>query len=203
MEFVLGVGWIGSHQATLCFGSPHCHLLLFPIFPCCKYKPLLFQSLVVKPDQLIKRRGKLGLVGVNLTLDGVKSWLKPRLGQEATVSLGVGSGWMCCGNRSKCGRLQISTVGHPPSWSDCSLGKAGARQSCLRQQGPLGARSQLPYQGTARCAVQVTPVQLESQVEMVCFFNNSRGDGTLRTILGTPFFLVSRKGKVACHDLRI
>lgn len=53
---------------------------------------LLFQSLVVKPDQLIKRRGKLGLVGVNLTLDGVKSWLKPRLGQEATVSLGVGLG---------------------------------------------------------------------------------------------------------------
>ncbi|KAM7045341.1 LOW QUALITY PROTEIN: ATP-citrate synthase-like [Molossus nigricans] len=47
---------------------------------------LLSQSLVVKPDQLIKRRGKLGLVGVNLTLDGVKSWLKPRLGQEATVA---------------------------------------------------------------------------------------------------------------------
>ncbi|XP_036123915.1 ATP-citrate synthase isoform X4 [Molossus molossus] len=46
---------------------------------------LLSQSLVVKPDQLIKRRGKLGLVGVNLTLDGVKSWLKSRLGQEATV----------------------------------------------------------------------------------------------------------------------
>lgn len=46
---------------------------------------LLSESLVVKPDQLIKRRGKLGLVGVNLTLDGVKSWLKPRLGQEATV----------------------------------------------------------------------------------------------------------------------
>uniref|UniRef100_A0A8C0NTN6 ATP-citrate synthase n=1 Tax=Canis lupus familiaris TaxID=9615 RepID=A0A8C0NTN6_CANLF len=43
------------------------------------------ESLVVKPDQLIKRRGKLGLVGVNLTLEGVKSWLKPRLGQEATV----------------------------------------------------------------------------------------------------------------------
>nr|KAF6308697.1 ATP citrate lyase [Pipistrellus kuhlii] len=45
---------------------------------------LLTQNLVVKPDQLIKRRGKLGLVGVNLTLDGVKSWLKLRLGQETT-----------------------------------------------------------------------------------------------------------------------
>lgn len=52
-------------------------------------QPLSLQSLVVKPDQLIKRRGKLGLVGVNLSLDGVKSWLKPRLGHEATVSLGV------------------------------------------------------------------------------------------------------------------
>ena len=47
---------------------------------------------MVKPDQLIKRRGKLGLVGVNLTLDGVKSWLKPRLGQEALVSLSLESG---------------------------------------------------------------------------------------------------------------
>ncbi|EGW08028.1 ATP-citrate synthase [Cricetulus griseus] len=51
---------------------------------------LLSQSLVVKPDQLIKRRGKLGLVGVNLTLDGVKSWLKPRLGHEATVGKAKG-----------------------------------------------------------------------------------------------------------------
>lgn len=59
---------------------------LYLILPHSKYKPLSFQNLVVKPDQLIKRRGKLGLVGVNLTLDGVKSWLKPRLGQEATVS---------------------------------------------------------------------------------------------------------------------
>uniref|UniRef100_A0A8C8ZM28 ATP-citrate synthase n=1 Tax=Prolemur simus TaxID=1328070 RepID=A0A8C8ZM28_PROSS len=51
---------------------------------------LLSQSLVIKPDQLIKRRGKLGLVGVNLTLDGVKFWLKPRLGQEATVGKAKG-----------------------------------------------------------------------------------------------------------------
>lgn len=45
----------------------------------------LLQRLVVKPDQLIKRRGKLGLVGVNLDLNGVKNWLKPRLNKEATV----------------------------------------------------------------------------------------------------------------------
>ncbi|XP_053309007.1 ATP-citrate synthase isoform X1 [Spea bombifrons] len=46
---------------------------------------LLTEPLVVKPDQLIKRRGKLGLVGVNLNLDQVKSWLKPRLGHETTI----------------------------------------------------------------------------------------------------------------------
>lgn len=47
--------------------------------------PFLLQRLVVKPDQLIKRRGKLGLVGVNLDLKGVKEWLKPRLMKETTV----------------------------------------------------------------------------------------------------------------------
>lgn len=43
------------------------------------------QRLVVKPDQLIKRRGKLGLVGVNLDLEGVKEWLKTRLMEETMV----------------------------------------------------------------------------------------------------------------------
>lgn len=47
--------------------------------------PFLLQRLVVKPDQLIKRRGKLGLVGVNLDLNGVKEWLKPRLMKDTTV----------------------------------------------------------------------------------------------------------------------
>ncbi|KAK6473188.1 ATP-citrate synthase-like isoform X1 [Huso huso] len=47
---------------------------------------VLTERLVVKPDQLIKRRGKLGLVGVNLDLQGVKEWLKPRLMKETTVS---------------------------------------------------------------------------------------------------------------------
>uniref|UniRef100_A0A8B9RJV6 ATP-citrate synthase n=1 Tax=Astyanax mexicanus TaxID=7994 RepID=A0A8B9RJV6_ASTMX len=46
---------------------------------------LLTERLVVKPDQLIKRRGKLGLVGVNLDLQGVKEWLRPRLMRETTV----------------------------------------------------------------------------------------------------------------------
>uniref|UniRef100_A0A8D3BDW4 ATP-citrate synthase n=1 Tax=Scophthalmus maximus TaxID=52904 RepID=A0A8D3BDW4_SCOMX len=46
---------------------------------------LLTERLVVKPDQLIKRRGKLGLVGVNLDLNGVREWLKTRMMKETTV----------------------------------------------------------------------------------------------------------------------
>lgn len=49
----------------------------------------LLQRLVVKPDQLIKRRGKLGLVGVNLDLNGVKEWLKPRLMKETMVCVSL------------------------------------------------------------------------------------------------------------------
>ncbi|XP_063156657.1 ATP-citrate synthase isoform X1 [Candoia aspera] len=51
---------------------------------------LLTERLVVKPDQLIKRRGKLGLVAVDLNLDQVKGWLKPRLGKEATIAKAKG-----------------------------------------------------------------------------------------------------------------
>ncbi|XP_070703655.1 ATP-citrate synthase [Pempheris klunzingeri] len=51
---------------------------------------LLTERLVVKPDQLIKRRGKLGLVGVNLDLGGVREWLKPRLMKETTVGKAKG-----------------------------------------------------------------------------------------------------------------
>ncbi|XP_065278865.1 ATP-citrate synthase [Emys orbicularis] len=51
---------------------------------------LLTERLVVKPDQLIKRRGKLGLVGVNLDLGQVKAWLKLRLGQETTIAKATG-----------------------------------------------------------------------------------------------------------------
>uniref|UniRef100_A0A8C4HX90 ATP-citrate synthase n=1 Tax=Dicentrarchus labrax TaxID=13489 RepID=A0A8C4HX90_DICLA len=51
---------------------------------------LLVERLVVKPDQLIKRRGKLGLVGVNLDLNGVREWLKSRLMKETTVGKAKG-----------------------------------------------------------------------------------------------------------------
>lgn len=43
------------------------------------------QKLVVKPDQLIKRRGKLGLIKVNVDLPDVKNWIEERLNKEITV----------------------------------------------------------------------------------------------------------------------
>ncbi|XP_031699068.1 ATP-citrate synthase isoform X3 [Anarrhichthys ocellatus] len=46
---------------------------------------LLTERLVVKPDQLIKRRGKLGLVGLDLDLQGVREWFKARVMKETTV----------------------------------------------------------------------------------------------------------------------
>jgi ATP citrate (pro-S)-lyase len=45
------------------------------------------ERLVVKPDQLIKRRGKLGLIKVNVDLQGAKSFIQEHLGQEISVSL--------------------------------------------------------------------------------------------------------------------
>jgi len=36
---------------------------------------MLTNKLVVKPDQLIKRRGKLGLIKINADLNEVKSWV--------------------------------------------------------------------------------------------------------------------------------
>lgn len=41
----------------------------------------------MKPDQLIKRRGKLGLVAVDLNLEGVQEWLKSHMMAEITVGL--------------------------------------------------------------------------------------------------------------------
>uniref|UniRef100_A0A668TJ32 ATP-citrate synthase n=1 Tax=Oreochromis aureus TaxID=47969 RepID=A0A668TJ32_OREAU len=51
---------------------------------------LLTERLVVKPDQLIKRRGKLGLVGINMDLQGVQEWLKDHLMKETTVGKAKG-----------------------------------------------------------------------------------------------------------------
>ena len=43
------------------------------------------ERLVVKPDQVIKRRGKAGLVGLNLSWDEVKQWIAERMDREVLV----------------------------------------------------------------------------------------------------------------------
>ena len=45
---------------------------------------------MVKPDQLIKRRGKAGLVGLNLTFPQVKAWIAERMKQEIKVDEATG-----------------------------------------------------------------------------------------------------------------
>ncbi|XP_076039811.1 ATP-citrate synthase [Oratosquilla oratoria] len=51
---------------------------------------LLTEKLVVKPDQLIKRRGKLGLIKVGVDYDGVKAWVDERMGKDQQVGRAVG-----------------------------------------------------------------------------------------------------------------
>jgi ATP citrate (pro-S)-lyase len=46
---------------------------------------LLSTPLVVKPDQLIKRRGKAGLVGIKLDWEGVQAWIDERMDKEIQV----------------------------------------------------------------------------------------------------------------------
>ena len=41
----------------------------------------------MKPDQLIKRRGKLGLIKAGTDLAGVKDWLTSKLGIDFKVSI--------------------------------------------------------------------------------------------------------------------
>ncbi len=43
------------------------------------------QRLVVKPDQLIKRRGKLGLVHVDSDVAGIKEWVSAHMNKEIEV----------------------------------------------------------------------------------------------------------------------
>ena len=47
----------------------------------------VLQKLVVKPDQLIKRRGKHGLIKINTDWNGVQQWLKEHNGKEIKVGL--------------------------------------------------------------------------------------------------------------------
>lgn len=48
------------------------------------------KKLIVKPDQLIKRRGKLGLIKLNTDIEGVKSWVEERVQKEFTIGSTTG-----------------------------------------------------------------------------------------------------------------
>lgn len=47
--------------------------------------------LVVKPDQLIKRRGKAGLVGIKLNWQGVQEWVNARMQKEIQIEHATGT----------------------------------------------------------------------------------------------------------------
>ena len=47
-------------------------------------------KLVCKPDQLVKRRGKNGLLGINLDWEGVKAWISQRAGRKIKIERSTG-----------------------------------------------------------------------------------------------------------------
>lgn len=49
---------------------------------------------MAKPDQLIKRRGKLGLIKAGVDFEGAKKWLTEMIGKEIQVS-GIGNYIFC------------------------------------------------------------------------------------------------------------
>lgn len=51
---------------------------------------LLTEKLVAKPDQLIKRRGKLGLIKVGTDFEGAKAWINERMDKPTTIGTAVG-----------------------------------------------------------------------------------------------------------------
>lgn len=55
-----------------------------------QYFLIFLQPLVVKPDQLIKRRGKLGLIAVNKNFTQVKQWVDERMGKDQKVGNATG-----------------------------------------------------------------------------------------------------------------
>lgn len=44
----------------------------------------------MKPDQLIKRRGKLGLIKVDVDLNGVREWLADKMSDEVEIGAAKG-----------------------------------------------------------------------------------------------------------------
>lgn len=57
----------------------------------CESHPwLLTEKLVAKPDQLIKRRGKAGLLAINKTFDEAKNWILERMWKDVQVETVTG-----------------------------------------------------------------------------------------------------------------
>lgn len=90
--------WLGQYSDGLTYSLEDRALLitgssLNPADPCAfdalaKENPwLLTTKLVVKPDQLIKRRGKAGLLAINKTWPEVVSWIKERMNKECQVEV--------------------------------------------------------------------------------------------------------------------
>ena len=44
----------------------------------------------MKPDQLIKRRGKLGLIELNVDVEGVKKWVTDKAQKDITIGNATG-----------------------------------------------------------------------------------------------------------------
>lgn len=64
------------------------HILKLPVINLrltSSFFTFLFQPLVAKPDQLIKRRGKLGLVLVNKNIQQVQEWIDARINKDIEV----------------------------------------------------------------------------------------------------------------------
>ena len=77
LEFVRSEFSIGEFRIdTLCYDNE--------TFSCL---PAIHQKLVVKPDQLIKRRGKLGLIKVNADFAQVQQWVNERIDKDIQVLL--------------------------------------------------------------------------------------------------------------------
>lgn len=90
--------WLPSYSSSVKYDLEDRALLITPnavrpedpqSFDClAERNPWLLETkLVVKPDQLIKRRGKAGLLAINKTWPEVVEWVKERMNKECKVEV--------------------------------------------------------------------------------------------------------------------
>lgn len=84
--------WISSYSDSVKYDLEDRALLVSPSSPAFDVlaveNPWLTTSkLVVKPDQLIKRRGKAGLLAINKTWPEVIGWISDRINKETKVEV--------------------------------------------------------------------------------------------------------------------